>query len=310
MTATSGPAAPSVRRNQNVPLGIGLMALGMFVFSVNDTMGKWLAASYSAPQILLFRSAAALIVLLPIVSHNGGFRELFRVERPRMQLARAVLATVETALFYWAVHYLPLANAMTYYLAGPIYVTLLAAVFLGEPVGWRRWTAIAVGFAGVVVALGPSVTSFGWPVLIAFAGSVAYAVFLVITRSLSETPDWVMAAWQVAISLVFGLILTPMMWVAPANWFDVPLLFLIGVVALAAIVMVNRSLALAPVSVVAPYQYTLLVWAVIFGYLVFGDVPGVQTLIGGAIIIAAGLYIFFREQRIGVELGLEVPPER
>ncbi|MCR4282330.1 MAG: DMT family transporter [Bauldia sp.] len=296
-------------RAQNIPAGIGLMVLAVFLFSVNDALGKWLAATYAAPQILLFRSFAALVILAPVIA-RVGFRSLIDVRRPWLQLVRAVLATIEVAFFYWAVSSLPLADAMTYYLAGPIYVTLMAAVFLRERVGWRRWSAVFAGFVGVVIALGPSVGSFGWPVLIAFAGSVIYAVFLVVTRSLRGTPDAVMAAWQVGSALVLGIVATPLAWTPLVHWQDGLLLCLLGAVALVAIIGVNRSLALAPASVVVPYQYTIIVWAAIFGYLVFGDVPKAQTLIGAAIIIGAGLFIFFREQQIGLPPEPELPPER
>jgi drug/metabolite transporter (DMT)-like permease len=296
-------------RPQNIPAGIGLMMLAIFLFSVNDTLGKWLAATYAAPQILLFRSIAAILILLPVIGRSS-FRSLIDIQRPGLQLARAAIAAVETALFYWAVRYLPLADAMTYYLAGPIYVTLMAALFLDEKVGWRRWSAVLAGFAGVVIALGPSFGSFGWPVLIAFAGSIVYAVFLVITRTLRGTPDAVMAAWQVIAALVLGIVATPFAWTPLAHWQDGLLLGLLGAVALVAIVGINRSLALAPASVVVPYQYTLIVWAAIFGYFVFGDVPKLQTVVGAAIIIGAGLFIFFREQKIGLTSELEVPPER
>ena len=308
MSSASAPAG-HLARSQNIPLGIGLMVVAIFLFSANDVLGKWLAASYAAPQILLFRSAAAILVLTPVIGRIG-FRALVEVQRPWLQLVRAVLATGEVALFYWSVVYLPLADAMTYYLAGPIYVTVMAAAFLRENVGWRRWTAVLVGFFGVLIALGPSMASFGWPVLIAFTGSVVYAVFLVITRALRGTPDTVMAAWQIGLNLVFGIVFAPLVWVPLGAWFDGLLLAVLGVVALTAIVFVNRSLALAPASVVVPYQYTLIVWAVIFGYFVFGDVPSVQMLAGAAIIIAAGLYIFVREQKMGVESELEAPPER
>lgn len=307
--ASPAPSAGTVTREQNIPLGIGLMLGAIFLFSVNDVLGKWLAGTYAPPQILLFRSFASILILAPLVLRMG-WRSLFSVERPRLQVVRAVLATVEVALFYWAVRYLPLADAMTYYLAGPIYVTLMAAIFLREQVGWRRWTAVIVGFVGVLVALGPSAASFGWPALIAFAGSVLYAVFLVVTRSLRNTPDLVMASWQVAASLLFGIIAAPFSWTPLIRIGDGFLLALLGVAALAAAIGVNRSLAIAPASVVVPYQYTMIVWAVIFGYLVFGNVPKAQTLIGAAIIVAAGLFIYLREQQTGRPLQPELPPER
>jgi drug/metabolite transporter (DMT)-like permease len=299
----------STPREQNIPLGIALMFGSVFTFSVNDVLGKWLAGSYPALQILLFRSFASALLLTPIIL-RVGWRTLFNLERPGLQLIRAILASVEVILFYWSVHYLPLADAMTYYLAGPIYVTVMAAVVLREGIGWRRWTAVIVGFIGVLIALGPSAASFGWPALIAFSGSVIYSVYLVITRVLRRTPDYVMATWQVTTSLIIGIVGAPLAWTPLAHPSDGFLLALLGVASLAAIIGLNRSLSLAPASVVVPYQYMMIVWAVIFGYFVFGNVPSVQMLIGAAIIIGAGLFIFFREQTVGLDPREELAPER
>ena len=294
--------------SQNIPLGIGLMMLAVLLFSLNDTLGKWLAGYYQAPQILLCRSISAALVLAPILARTG-FGTLIRVERPRLQIVRALLGGIETGLFYLVVRYLPLADAMTFYLAGPIYVTLLAAMFLGEKVGWRRWTAVLVGFAGVVIALQPAATHFGWPAGLALLGSIMYAVFLTVTRSLRGTPDFVMASWQMGSSLLLGILATPFVFVPFVRWYDVALLALLGVVSLGAILCVNRSLKIAPASVVVPYQYMLIVWAVIFGYVVFGDVPAPETLVGAAIIVAAGLFIFIREQKLARPSEPEMPPE-
>lgn len=305
---TPEPAA-AAERGQNAALGIAYMLAGIFLFSVNDTLGKWLAGTYAAPQILLLRSLASLLILTPIVARRG-FMTLLRVERPWLQLLRAVIGSVEVMLFYWAVHYLPLADAMTYYLAGPIYVTVMAALFLGEHVGWRRWAAVIAGFGGVVIALGPSLASFGWPSLIALAGSLHYAVFIVFTRVLRGTSDVVMAVWQLVLSVIVGATLAPLAWQPFAGWSDAALLLTLGIGSLGGIVLVNRSLTVAPASVVVPYQYTMIVWAALFGYLAFGDVPRWATLIGAVVIIAAGLFIYFREARVKGEVTPEVPPDR
>lgn len=298
MTASS-PSA--LERTENIPLGIGLMVLGMFLFSINDTLGKWLAATYTVGQILLFRSIAATVVLAPVV-HRQGKAELMRLPRPVLQGLRIFFITAEVACFYAAVAVLPLADAVTYYLAGPIYVTLLAAVFLGERVGWQRWAAVLIGFAGVVLALQPSASVFGWHAIIAFIGSIFYAFVMIITRLLRGTPDVTMAAWQIWATLLFGILVAPIGWVSVTVG-DAMLLGLLGIVALVAILCINRALKIAPASVIVPYQYTLIVWAVAFGFLVFGDVPETLTIIGGLIIVAAGLFIFFREQKIGKKVG-------
>lgn len=301
-------AAPNLRA-QNIPLGIGLMVGSIFVFSANDALGKWLSSAYPAPQMMLFRSVPALLLLMPFI-WRYGWRVFVFVDRPWLQFARALTGALETCLFYWAVRRLPLADAMTYYLAGPIYVTVMASLLLRERVGWRRWTAVLVGFLGVLIALGPSAASFGWPAFVALLGSFMYSAFLVATRLLRGTPDTVMAAWQVASGVVIGLVATPFVWTPLAHWYDGLLLGLLGVVALVAIVGVNRSLAVAPASVVVPYQYTIIVWAAAFGYLVFGNPPTPNMLAGAAIIVCAGLFIFFREQQVGLPPAQEIAPER
>jgi drug/metabolite transporter (DMT)-like permease len=289
-------ATPITTERQSTIAGIGLMLLAVLMFSLNDVLGKWLVATYSVGQVLLFRSLAALVVLAPLVA-SAGPATIVRVERPWLQGLRVLLSTGEVACFYLAVTVLPLADTMTYYQAGPIYVTLLAALILKERVGWRRWTAVAVGFIGVLIALQPTSAAFGWPALVALGASTLFALLMIVTRTLRGTPNLTMVAWQFAAALVCGLIWAPFQWV-PFNGYDLVLIGLVGVVGMAAMACVNRSLKLAPASVVVPYQYTMIVWAVIFGYLVFGDVPSWPVVTGAAIIIAAGLYIFFREQRL------------
>ena len=201
---------------------------------------------------------------------------LLRAPWPSLQLLRVVLSTLEVAFFYWAVAYLPLADVMTYYLAAPIYVTALSPVLLDEAVGWRRWTAVLVGFAGVLVALRPSASTLTLPALVAVLGSLIFALMMITTRKLRGTSGTALVTGQTLGALLLGGALAPFDWVTPSPR-DFLLLSLLGVVAMVAHVCVNRSLQLAPASVVAPFQYTLIVWAVVLGYLVFGDVPQLGT---------------------------------
>ncbi|SDB04944.1 EamA domain-containing membrane protein RarD [Bauldia litoralis] len=295
MATAPGPATSN--QGENIPLGIGLMVLGMFLFSVNDALGKWLVATYAVTQLLLVRSAAALAVITPVLGRRG-IVELGRMPRPVLQAVRIFVATAETACFYFAVTVLPLADAFTYYLAGPIYVTVLAVIFLKEKVGWRRWAAVLVGFIGVVIALQPGAGAFGWYALIAFVGSLFYAVLMIMTRVLRGMSPTVMATSQMWGGLLFGVLAAPVDWVPIASVKDGLLLALVGVVAVVAIVCVNRSLRLAPASAVVPYQYTLIVWAVVFGYFVFDNLPSVPTMVGALLIVGSGLFIFFREQKV------------
>jgi drug/metabolite transporter (DMT)-like permease len=286
--------------------GIGLMSLGVFLFCVNDAIGKWLVATYPVGEFLAIRSGATLILLVPFIWKAG--RAIFTgAPRPGLQLLRLVLGTTEVALFFWAVAYLPLADAITFYLAGPIYVTALSALLLGEKVGWRRWLAVLAGFVGVLIALRPSAATLTWPALIALTGSVAFAFLMIVTRMLRDTHDLVLMTSQMSGTFVLGAVTTPFAWVTPSAY-DLIFLVAIGMISIGAQFSINRSLRLAPASVVVPYQYSMLVWAILFGYAVFGDVPDRFMLTGSAIIIAAGLYIFWREQAVGRAEQTFTPP--
>jgi drug/metabolite transporter (DMT)-like permease len=292
-------AVTSLRETFSTPsarLGIAVMLFGILLFSLNDVMGKWLVATYSVGQVLLIRSAAALIILIPFIWSAGAIT-LFRVERPKLQALRVAFSTAEVFCFYAAVVYLPLADVMTYWLAAPIYVAALSPFLLGERVGWRRWTAITIGFIGVLVALQPSAATLTLPALISILGSLAFAFMMLSGRALRGTPDTTLVFWQMVGAGVAGIVIAPFTWVQPTG-FDLGLIALLGVVAMAAHVCVNRSLKLADAATVTPFQYTLLFWAVLFGWLVFGDVPRPAMLLGAAIIVAAGLFIFFRGRKV------------
>ena len=294
MTSSS---AHSARTAHGAIAGVGLMLAGIGLFSINDALGKWLLTTYSVGELLLVRSVAALVLLAPFVAQAGA-AAFTQAPRPALQLARIVLSTLEVAMFFWAVSYLPLADTVTFYLAGPIYVTALSVVLLREKVGWHRWTAVLVGFGGVVLAMRPSAATVTLPALIALTGSIFFALLMIVTRVLHETPNTVLVAGQIVGTLLFGAVIAPFGWITPSPR-DFALLSLFGVVSIFALACVNRSLKLAPASVVVPYQYTIIVWAIVLGYVVFGDVPDAFTLSGAFIIIASGLYIFWREQTRG-----------
>ncbi len=276
--------------------GIGLMLAGIWAFSFGDALGKYIVASYPVGQLLFLRAVASLALLSPLIWRSR--HEFMRLERPGLHLLRVVLSTLEVAAFFVAVMYLPLADVITFYLASPIFVTALSALVLREQVGWRRWCAVGVGFCGVLIAMQPSAQTITWPALIALGGSTCFAILMLITRSLRGASDTVLASSQFVGTLVFGAMLLPFGWVTPS----LPgfgLFALAGAISVGALLCVNRSLKLAPASVVVPYQYSMIIWAVIFGYVVFSDVPTLATLIGAAIIIGAGFYIFLREQALG-----------
>jgi drug/metabolite transporter (DMT)-like permease len=244
------------------------------------------------------RSAAGLVFLAPFIKREG--KAVFtNAPRPWLQLLRPVFSTFEVACFYWALAYMPLADVMTFYLAGPIYVTAVSPLLLGEHVGWRRRAAVTAGFTGVMIALGPSAGSFTPAAMVALAGSFSFSILMICTRLVRGTSDIVLVTTQTAGALLFGAIAAPLTWVT-LTLGDTALLVLLGVVAMIAHVCVNRALKFAPASVVVPYQYSTIFWAILLGYVFFGDIPGPPMLTGAAIIITAGIYIFIRE-RTGVK---------
>jgi drug/metabolite transporter (DMT)-like permease len=285
--------------------GIGLMLLSILMFSCGDALGKFMVASYSLGQLLWLRACAALIVLLPMIWRNRA--DFTRLERPWLQLLRVTLSTVEVAAFFLATVYLPLADVVTYYLACPIFVTALSAIVLRERVGWRRWSAVLIGFCGVLIALRPSSQTVSWPAMIALGGSFSFALLMLITRSLRATPDVVLASSQFAGTFALGAVMSPFGWITP-DLGSLGLFAAAGCISVSALLCVNRSLKLAPASVVVPYQYSMIVWAVMFGYVVFGDKPSIATIAGAAIIIGAGLYIFLRERKLGRGETVVSPP--
>lgn len=287
--------------------GIAITLLGVFVFAGSNALAKWLTGSYPVGEILFARCVVVLAILACFI-HRDDLRAMREGGRPWLHAWRALLSAVEVVAFYWAIVELPLADGTTIYLAGPIYVTALSAIFLREYVGWRRWLAVLAGFGGVLVALQPAGLSFTTHAAVALAGSVMYAISLVITRRLRSTPTSLLVTVQVVPLLVITALsawpATPPTsllggWVTPTPT-DAAILGLVGVLSMVGYLCINRGLQMAPASVITPFNYVSIVWAVILGYLVFAEIPTPAMLTGASIIIAAGLYIVLRERVRGV----------
>ncbi|MBN9072122.1 MAG: DMT family transporter [Rhizobiales bacterium] len=287
-------------------LGIALFLCGNFLYAVNDVIGKWAVMSFSVGQLLVLRSVGSLAVLGYTLGKQGPAR-IFKLERIDLQLLRAVLAVLDTALFFAAVAYLPLADVLTFYMAGPIYIAAMSHFFLGEKVGWRRWLAILIGFCGVVIALRPSSAAFSLPSLFALVGSFGFAGMLVLSRRLKGTSDTALVTWQVIASLILGVVLSVTTWKSPSTG-ELSAMLLMGVISVFAQLMITRALKLAPASVLAPLQYSILLWGILFGYIFFNDVPDTAILIGSAIIVTAGLFIFHR-QKVVSDVPRETVPQ-
>jgi len=275
--------------------GIILMSAAVLGFSLNDVLGKWLVATYSVAQVLVLRSIAALLILSPFIWREGA-AHLLRPRMPRLQLARVAAGTIEVACFYWAVGMMPLADTMAFWMATPIFVALASAVLLKEKLDRTRFAAVVLGFCGVLVTLGATLDS-GWlPILVAITGVCVYSAYLLATRALRGTSATVLATYQMTGALVFGLVMAPFAWV-PVTWTDGGLLMLLGVVGVVAHLAVTNSLALAPAPVVVPWQYAMILWGILFGWIFFNEVPTSGMLAGVAIIIGAGFWLTRMEMR-------------
>jgi len=298
----SQPITTSSWKTNTVLLGVLLMLLGDFMFTLNDAMGKWLVTTYAVGQVVFVRSIGAFLLLGPMIAKQG-VGQLFRVQSPGLQVLRVICLTADTVLFFAAVAYLPLADVLTFYMAGPIYVAALSHFLLGEKVGWRRWIAIVLGFCGVLIALQPSSASLSWPAIFALGGSAAFGLTLILGRRLRGTSDTTLVTWQTLAALIVGGIMSFTTWQTPSAP-EFGAMLLLGVVSCIAHLLITRSLKLAPASLLAPLQYSMLVWGILFGFLFFDDVPSQHMLIGAVIIVLAGLFIFHRQKVVA-----EVPPE-
>ncbi len=285
--------------------GIALYSLGVLLFSINDALGKWLVGSYGVGEILALRSLGAAAILVPLVLLRRP--DLDIRDQWRLHAVRLVCMMGDSFCFYFATRSLPLADVMTFYLAAPLIITALSALVLREPVGPFRWGAVLVGFGGVVIALRPTGAAFSPAALVALLGATTFAVSISTTRGLRRT-DWLtLTAWQYLGTGLFGAILAPIGWTTPSP-VDLGLMALVGMASMTCFVCITRALSLAPASLLAPFQYTSIVWAAILGYAIWSDVPGPSVVAGALVIVASGLVVFARERIRGRSVANPVAP--
>ncbi len=285
-----------IPRSGTAGLGVVLYLAGVALFALNDALGKWLVADYGVGQLMLTRSIGAGFVLAPlVVSLRAKFID---PRRPGLQALRVLCAAVDTFAFYYATRYMPLADVMTFYMATPLITTALSALLLGEKVERFRWIAVLVGFVGVLIALRPSPQMFSWAAPIALFGATSFALSQTLTRELRGIHWMPLVLWQFIGTGLVGAATIPWAWTTP-DLFDLSLMFLVGAVAMLCFIFIVRALALAPASVLAPLQYSAILWAAILGWLIWRDVPTLPIVIGNAIIIGSGLYVAARGKMIG-----------
>lgn len=280
--------------------GIGYMVGGIACFSAMDAVGKWLVESYSVFQLQAVRGSmvtAALLAATPFFGRGAVFRS--RWLRPH--LLRALCGGIAFLFFFTSVRYLPLADAVAVAFGGPFIVTALSVPLLGEHVDGRRWIAIAVGFAGMLLIVRPSGDAFRPAALLVIGASCAYALVMILTRWMhgraeGKEPTFNFVFYTFAVQAVAGWSIAPFVWTSmspPA----LGLTGLMGGLALAGYILITLAFRFAPVSVVAPFEYTALVWATVLGVVVFGEFPTGGVWLGVAIIVAAGWYTIRRENQ-------------
>jgi S-adenosylmethionine uptake transporter len=274
-----------------VGLGVGFYVTGVFLFALNDAIGKWLVADYGVGQLMMVRSIGAAFVLGPMALSVRA--PLLRVSRPPLHLLRVVCMAGDTFAFYWATRYMPLADVMTFYMASPLIVTALSAPLLGEKVERFRWIAVGVGFVGVTIALRPSPQMFSWVSPLALFGATMFALGQTLTRKLRDTHWLQLTVWQFAGGGLIGAAAVPFAW-TPPGLFDLGLMALVGIVSMFCFVLITRALGLVRAAVLAPLQYSAILWAALMGFVVWGDRPGLPIIIGNAVIIGGGLYLLWK----------------
>lgn len=271
------------------------MVVGGLLLTINDAIQKWMTADFPTGQLLSMR---ALFMLGPIaffVWHAGGLRAL-RVVNRRGQALRAGLVCISSFLFVSALSLMPLADAISITFAGPLFVTALAPLLLREHVGWRRWAAVLTGFAGVIVMVRPSgVGALQWVALLPLGVALCGAIRDIATRHMhgTETTAGIMFYSTVAVMLA-GFATAPVAW-SPMELRHYMLFAMNGLVLGGAYFFLIEALRLAEASVVAPYKYVTLLWAVLIGLALWGDLPDLQMLAGALLVVASGLYILHRE---------------
>jgi S-adenosylmethionine uptake transporter len=299
-------------------LGILCMMLGMFCISINDMLIKSLSGGYPLHQIIFLRSALGIVLTFGLLMYEGG-PGLLRTGRPVLHILRGVLIVFANSAIYAAIVVMPLATANALYFVAPLFVTLLSIPVLGEKVGARRFAAIAVGFCGVLLMMMPELLAgrdgLGWVVILPVLAAAGYACMSVLTRKLGATSRASALAIHMqfaflSISLVMYLIagdgryvddststsmrflLRAWVWPAPQDTW-----VLLGLGVLSALVgyLMTQAYRLSRASVVAPFEYVLLLYALFWGWTIFGEWPAPWVFAGAGIVIASGIYVFLRE---------------
>lgn len=277
--------------------GITLMAVGMFLLSGVDTMGKFLTDTVHPIQIVWFRQLGLFLGVLVLIGVQG--RTVLSSTNPKLQIGRGVLAACSATLFIVGVAYVPLADAVAITFVAPFMVTVMGALILWEPVGVRRWSAVVIGFLGTLIVIRPGLGVIHPAAILLIVAASAFALRQVLSRILAgEDKTRTTVAYTAIVSWSLLTLPLPFIWQSPSSVLELGLLLAMAVLAAIAEILVIMALDAAQAIVVAPVQYSLLIWGTFYGFLVFGQLPDGWTWLGAAIIVATGLYTLNRERLV------------
>ncbi|MEQ8479531.1 MAG: DMT family transporter [Hoeflea sp.] len=309
MTALPAAAAPPASRAVE---GIACVVTGMWFFVGQDLMVKGLMEIQPLWMLIFARACVSILVLAPLILLIGGSHRLYTPLWP-IHLVRATLLTCGFAMFYAAFPFMTIAQVSTIFFSAPLFIGILAALFLGERMGVHRIAALIAGFAGVLIALAPGKDSFQWVALLPLGCAVTYAASMILTRRVGDgESSLTMGLWTIGFS---GMMIWPVGWLlnelAPMGpdfhhlrfEFVIPdaaqfgQLLLLGLVGMTGFILLNRAYQVASASLIAPFDYAYLPFGTLAAWLIFDETPRINTLGGMILIIGAGLYIGFRELR-------------
>ncbi len=302
----------------NVIKAILLKLASAFLFAVMVVLVRYLGDRYPVGQVVFYRSAFAIVPVVIIYAWRGELEAAIRIGRPFGHLGRGITAVGAMFCNFSALARLPVVDATAISFVSPLFTVALAALVLKERVRIYRWSAVIVGFSGVLVMLAPyldvgrSTASEAGAIgaLFGLVGAFFAAGSTVQTRALteSETTSSIVFYFSLICALA-GLATWPLGWIAP-TWPELAALIVIGICGGLAHILLTESYRLAPASLIAPFDYTSMLWALILGYLVFAEVPGPLVFVGAAIIAGAGLFVIWRERQLGLKRAraAEGPP--
>lgn len=294
VTVSSDFNSPGLARSHH-GAGIAAMLAATSLFAGMDAMAKLLMAEYSVIQVLFFRAGFGLIALIPLLWRGG--MGVIVTARPWAHVARSGIALVAVSCFFLAIHRLPLAQVTAIGFAAPLLITALSVPLLKERVALGHWLAVAVGFGGILIVAGPDAWSgdlLGAGAALALAGTFLYALAMVLMRDMGRTEAAVTTVfWFSILTIVLTGAALPLVWRAPdaQAW---GLFAAAGILGGVAQLLMARAVRLAPASVVAPFDYFHIIMSASLGWLLFAEIPSLNTLTGALVVVGSGLYVLRR----------------